>query len=440
MPTPVQSQPLAPSRPNAWPASATDANPGNPPIVSAMPAAPPYGPYQAAPSYGPLQAGPQRFPGGPPAGMPVDPGRLCAGAQILGRVGNDVVLTSDVLVGIDDLIAGAKGKIPPEKYAEQRAALVKEVTAGIEAFNAHYRDPDPAKAMSFSQRGLIMQLLRKQIETKMLYQDFRANMPKDNKEALVAIEESVRKHFDEYQLKALMKRENVDSLSDLENALQAKGSSLDREKRIFKEQIVASQWLQEKVKPEKDKPQEEVTHEEMLAWYNAHLKEFEQPAKARWEELMISFSRHRNHDEAYAAMAALGNRVLAGATLADVAKSSSDGLTSKQNGQWDWTHKDSLASEALNEAIFSQPVGQLSPKILESENGYHIIRVVERREMTRTSFLDAQKEIKEKIKKERLDRKVKEFMDEVRKKYPVWTVFDNLIKEAKSPDDDDRYR
>ena len=439
MPTPVQTQPLAPSRPNTWPASQADANPGNPPIVSAMPAAPPYGPYQTAPPYGPLQAGPPRSPGGPLAGMSIDPGRLCAGAQILGRVGNDVVLTSDVLVAIEDLISGAKGKMPPEKYAEQRAAVVKEVTAGIEAFNAHYRDPDPAKAMSFSQRGLIMQLLRKQMDTKMLYQDFRANMPKDNKEALQQIEETVRKHFDEYQLKTLLKRENVDSLSDLENALQAKGSSLDREKKIFKEQVIASQWLQEKVKPEKDKAEEEVTHEEMLAWYNAHLKEFEQPAKARWEELMISFARHRNHDEAYAAMAALGNRVLAGATLADVAKSSSDGLTAKQGGQWDWTHKGSLASDTIDAAIFSQPVGQLSPKILESENGYHIIRVVERREMTRTSFLDAQKEIKEKIKKERLDRKVKDFMEEVRKKYPVWTVFDNLLKEAKKLDDD-QYR
>ena len=44
----------------------------------------------------------------------------------------------------------------------------------------------------------------------------------------------------------------------------------------------------------------------MLAWYQAHLKDFEHPAKARWEELMVSFARHPNHDEAYAMVAGAG--------------------------------------------------------------------------------------------------------------------------------------
>ena len=176
----------------------------------------------------------------------------------------------------------------------------------------------------------------------------------------------------------------------------------------------------------------------MLTWYQAHLKDFEQPAKARWEELMISFARHPNRDEAYAAVAALGNRVLAGASLADVAKSASEGPTARQGGQRDWTHKGSLSSENLNQAIFSQPVGQLS-QILESDNGFHIIRVVERQELTRTSFLDAQKEIKENIKKERFEKRYKEFVEKLRDKYPVWTVFDNALQQPKNPDDEDRY-
>ena len=81
---------------------------------------------------------------------------------------------------------------------------------------------------------------------------------------------------------------------------------------------------------------------------------------------MISFARHPNHDEAYATVAALGNRVLAGASLADVAKSASEGPTARQGGQRDWTHKGSLSSETLNQALFSLPVGQLSQHILES--------------------------------------------------------------------------
>jgi parvulin-like peptidyl-prolyl isomerase len=154
---------------------------------------------------------------------------------------------------------------------------------------------------------------------------------------------------------------------------------------------------------------------------------------------MISLSRHANRDEAYNALAALGNRVLAGEPLAEVAKSASEGATARKGGQWDWTQKGSLSAENLDQAIFSQPVGQLSPHILEAADGFHIIRVVERQELTRTSFEDAQKKIKEKIKQERAEKRLKDFVDELRKKYPVWTVFDNSLQQPKKAEDEDRY-
>ena len=73
------------------------------------------------------------------------------------------------------------------------------------------------------------------------------------------------------------------------------------------EQVVAQQWVQQQGKRRQGRQgKEEVTHEEMLTWYQAHLKDFEHPAKARWEELMVSFARHPNRDEAYAAVAAHG--------------------------------------------------------------------------------------------------------------------------------------
>ena len=146
---------------------------------------------------------------------------------------------------------------------------------------------------------------------------------------------------------------------------------------------------------------------------------------------MVSFARHPNHDEAYAILADLGNRVLAGAILSDVAKSASEGPTAREGGQHDWTHKDSLASETLNQAIFNQPVRQLSPHILESENGYHIIRVLARQEQSWTSFLNAQKQVKEKIQDERYHKRYDEFLKKLRDKYPIWTVFDKALQEQK---------
>ncbi len=361
------------------------------------------------------------------------PARLCEMAQIIARVGNDVVLTGDLLGGIDDMMSRAKGRMTAAQAAQQRAALVKEVTDGIREYAAHVNagDPDPAKGMSDSHRMLLYQMVRQQVDVKLIYQDFRKTVPK---EGLAHIEESVNGHFDNTQVKILMKRENVVSRADLESALQAKGSSLDRERKVFQEQFIAQQWAQQQIKPDG----EEITHQDMLDWYQAHIKEFEQQPRVRWEELAVTFAKHPNHDEAWAVLGEMGNRVIAGAPLADVARASSEGTTAAQGGKWDWTHRDSLDAKTINDALFNQPVGVLSQR-LESSDGYHIVRVVERQELTRTSFLDAQKDVKEKIQKERFEKKYKEYVEELRKKIPIWTVFDASLAPAHNPDDDDRY-
>ncbi len=146
-PSVVPSQPIAPIRSDSFPGGPT------PPMC-------------AAPAYGPTwQPGGSQMPGGAVqatylgqsgpgpgtgGGRPIAPPTLCPGAQVLARVGNDVIETSDVLVAIDTVLAAAREKLPPEKFAAQRAAWVEEATAGIAAFNAHSNDPDPVKAMTFA--------------------------------------------------------------------------------------------------------------------------------------------------------------------------------------------------------------------------------------------------------------------------------------------------
>ena len=203
-------------------------------------------------------------------------------------MGDDVVLTGDLFNGVDDMMQRASGRIPPEKMAEQRAGLVKELTEGIHEFCNHVNagDRDPGAGVSDMHRMLMRKIIRQQTDVKLIYQDFRKTVPK---EALAHVEETVNAHFNEAQVKVLMKREKVHSLADLETALHAKGSSLDRERRIFQEQFIAQQWASEQLKGKES--DEEITHEDMLSWYKLNIKEFEQDPKARWEELTVTFSR-----------------------------------------------------------------------------------------------------------------------------------------------------
>jgi foldase protein PrsA len=128
----------------------------------------------------------------------------------------------------------------------------------------------------------------------------------------------------------------------------------------------------------------------------------------------------------------MGNQVFAGAPFAEVAKVGSDGVEAADGGRRDWTTKGSLACEELDRALFGLPVGTLSP-IIEGPNGFHIIRVTQREEPVVTPFLDTQKDIREKIVKERSEKQLREYLAKLEAHTPVWTVFDGPTEVANRP-------
>ena len=120
----------------------------------------------------------------------------------------------------------------------------------------------------------------------------------------------------------------------------------------------------------------------------------------------------------------MGNEVFRGASFAAVARRSSHGPTASEGGVYDLTTKGSLRSEVLDQAIFSLPVGRLS-KILEDDDGCHIVRVIERQDETFVSFTEAQESIREKIKEQRSGAALREYVKRLREEFPVWTIFDD---------------
>ena len=122
-------------------------------------------------------------------------------------------------------------------------------------------------------------LLRGHLETLEVCNDARNLIPA---ESLDHIQESMAKDFEELQLKKLMKQADVQSRDELDRKLRSYGSSLDREKEWFMRRDMAGQWMGQQLKAD-----EEITHQELLEWYQAHLHNFDKPARARWEELMV---------------------------------------------------------------------------------------------------------------------------------------------------------
>ena len=268
----------------------------------------------------------------------------------------------------------------------------------------------------------MQKMLPSAIEAKLVYQDFLREMPAKQ---IDTVRSNIYKQFDEGQLPHLVEQAKVASSAELDAKMRSLGSSLDNTRRSFFEQVAAREMIRRQTEIE-----QEVTHDQLLQYYHEHQQEYDYPAKARWEQLMARFSSFPSKEEAYRAIAQMGNEVLRSAPLDTVARRSSQGPTAQDGGSHDWTTQGSLVSQVLDEAIFTLPEGKLS-RILEDDKGFHIIRVVERKEAGRVPFQQTQREIREKIKEQQRDENVKKYLERLKRETYVWNYFEQE-KEAET--------
>ena len=314
------------------------------------------------------------------------------GCQVVARVNGQVVLACELLWQVNRLLEANRDRIPPERYAEFREQLMKRQIAS-------------------------------NLDTKLLFAEFRRNIPPEN---MPRIEENLLNPFEEREVPRLMELLEVDSRRELEQEFARLGSSLDDMRRAFNEKVIASEWIRTKIKIN-----EEVTPDELLGYYQTHAAEFDFPTQARWEELLVSKDRFSSPGEAYAEMARLGNQAWQRAAanpqpttpiFAELAKASSDGLNAKDGGNYDWTTQGALKAQAIDRAVFTLEPGRLS-LILESDAGFHIVRVLERKAAGRKPFTEVQNDIREKLKDERFRAAVEEYIAELRRDARIWTAY-----------------
>ncbi len=319
------------------------------------------------------------------------------GGQIVARVDGQIVLASDVLWQVNQLIEANRDRIPDDKISEAKQAIMRQQVMGL-------------------------------IDTKMLYANFRRQVPAEN---LPSIEENLLKPFEENEVPRLLKMLDLTSRNELDNLLRKSGTSMADVRRQFNERTIAGEWLRQMV----PKPKE-ATHDQMLAYYKEHQAEFELTAKVKWEEVMISFDRvDGDRTAAWQAITGLGNDIwqqvskqagLRGPVFTEIAKQKSHGFTAQSGGPHDWTTKGAMRSEEINKALFSLQVGQLS-NVIESDRGFHIVRVLERQDAGRTPFTEAQANIRKALGKDQQKGLAQAEVAKLRKKSRVWTLFDGDI-------------
>lgn len=269
----------------------------------------------------------------------------------------------------------------------------------------------PESIKQQERQKMIPRILPKFVESKILFQGSIQKLPDE-----VDVEKVIEQAEDEFEKKALpemMENSGVKTVAEFDAQLRAQGSSLRSLKRSWSIDQLTKVFVGQQISKI-----QEVTHREMLEQYQKDIAKYAVPAKARWEQIMIRTDKIGSSSAAKSKVEALTEKVVRGANMSALAESESHGFRAAKGGQHDWTTKGALVLKEIDDAIFTLPIGKLSGAI-ETRDGYHVIRVIERQQAGRTPFLEAQVEIKKAIVEKRRRDAFAKYMKEMRQQVPV---------------------
>ena len=327
------------------------------------------------------------------------------GTETVARVGTQVILMGDVLPKLRrtalKIINENIKKMPEEERAKVTLEEVEQFTKMV--IERNYPD-----------------ILEEQIMFALVYNDYDVAQDRASK---AGFNDKMGEEFDHNEIPEMLKEFNVENIAALKRFLEEQlGSSLEKERRLWIREQIVKQWIGMSMQ----RATGECTQDEMMDFYERNTVMFTSVARVRWQEMVVLLSSHQTEEEAWNKIRWMGNQVASGAPFEEIAKANSDGFTASEGGVWDWTTKGSLTSTELEQAIFSQPRGQLSPAIIRSDKGLHIVQVLERQEAKVVPYREAQATIREKIKNQRAQRYQDEYFTDLRRRFPTVIVKERI--------------
>ncbi len=308
--------------------------------------------------------------------------------------------------------------------------LMPKVEARITEVLEKSEQQIPEDQLHFARLNLMRGLLTQSIQQKMMRESFlidqvgTATAEKRN-EADAKLTSRARMMFAESELPQLKEQYKVEDLRELDALLREKGSSLAARQREFVDAMLGHLYIRNKI--DRDP---KVTIAEIFEYYQGNLAEFQRPTRARWEQLTVQFANHSSREAAKQAITEMGREAYFGGNLQAVARDKSEEPFATKGGLHDWTPQGSLASEPLDQEIFSIPLNNMS-EIIEDDLGMHIIRVLERTPAGIVPLSEVQDEIRAEIRKQKIANSQIEVMQEMRERIAVWSLFPDDVPGAK---------
>ncbi|MGZ3380410.1 MAG: peptidylprolyl isomerase [Isosphaeraceae bacterium] len=252
-----------------------------------------------------------------------------------------------------------------------------------------------------------------------------------NPKQLDRLYEAADKYWREAELPPLMRHYLADNEYQLKQKLADAGLPLEFLRQSHRQEFLAQVYLDQKLSEGR-----KVELPEMLKYYNDHLhdKEYDRPAQITWRELVVEKGHHPDPADARRKADNLLARLKRGESFATLARKESEGPSSiRAQGGLMQTSPGSYAVEAVNQALNSLPLNQVSP-VLEGPSSLHIVLVENRRAAGPASFEEVQDLMRNKVMYNKMHKAREVFLARLKRDALISTIFDGTESDPAATD------
>ncbi|HZG55462.1 peptidylprolyl isomerase [Paenibacillus sp.] len=225
-------------------------------------------------------------------------------------------------------------------------------------------------------------------------------------------------------------KQNIQVTDEELNAEVEKIKANFPDEATFNQQLAAAGYtvesLKEQMKPQVQltklvEPQIEVTDEELQTYYDENKAQYETGEQVKASHILVE-----TKEEAEAILAELKG----GADFAEQAKEHSKDGSAASGGDLGYFGRGAMVAP-FEEAAFALEIGEISD-IVESEFGFHIIKLTDKKAATTATFEEKKEEIRETLFDTKVNERISAYVEELKTAAKIENALEKETEEAAS--------
>ena len=298
-------------------------------------------------------------------------------------------------------LAGEK-QAPEDKVAVVNGSVITRADFDGEVRRSQQRALKMGKSLSDSQLSKIKkQVLENLIDRELLYQE-------SQKQGVTVDEAAINE-----QLRKL--KERFSSEAEFKSALSKRNLSETALRSQFKRGMAIQQFIDKQFVQKIT-----VSDEESRAYYDGKPDRFKQPEQVHASHILIKVDAGADESrkaEARKKLEMIQTRLRKGEDFGVLAKEFSEGPSSVKGGDLGYFRRGQMV-KAFEEAAFTLKPGEVSD-IVETEFGYHLIKVIDKKPATTMAYKDVKDRLEDYLKQEKIQKEVRLYVEKLKEKAKV---------------------